>query len=117
MNQSVVGPIFSLTDVQGARVEPLLPGRTLKRYGSWRGVYSWLRMWAIDGTWEWVFTAPMAQADAGEDLNWAVLVDSTIVRAHRHAAGAHSSLNLWQVNKPPDRAAALLGDRVSGEFQ
>jgi hypothetical protein len=36
-----------------------------------------------------VFTALMAQADADEDLNWAVSVDSTIVRAHQHAAGAH----------------------------
>jgi hypothetical protein len=35
-----------------------------------------------------VFTALMAQADAEEDLNWAVSVDSTIVRAHQHAAGA-----------------------------
>ncbi|WP_020123922.1 IS5 family transposase [Streptomyces canus] len=30
----------------------------------------------------------MAQADADEDLDWAVSVDSTIVRAHQHAAGA-----------------------------
>ncbi|GAB2446107.1 hypothetical protein GCM10027162_48350 [Streptomyces incanus] len=30
----------------------------------------------------------MAQADADEDLNWAFPVDSTIVRVHRHAAGA-----------------------------
>ncbi|MFE2522035.1 hypothetical protein [Streptomyces mirabilis] len=30
----------------------------------------------------------MAQADAHEDLNWAVSVDSIIVRAHQHAAGA-----------------------------
>lgn len=30
----------------------------------------------------------MAQADADEDLSWAVSVDSTIVRAHQHAAGA-----------------------------
>ncbi len=32
--------------------------------------------------------ALMAQADADEDLTWAVSVDSTIVRAHQHAAGA-----------------------------
>jgi hypothetical protein len=45
-------------------------------------------MWAVDGTWERVFTALMGQADADEDLNGAVSVDSTIVRAHQHAAGA-----------------------------
>lgn len=59
-----------------------------EKYGNWRGVYNRLRMWAIDGTWERVFTALVAQADADDDLNWAVSVDSTIVRAHQHAAGA-----------------------------
>jgi hypothetical protein len=42
----------------------------------------------IDGTWELVFTALVAQADADEDLNLAVSVDSTVVRTHQHAAGA-----------------------------
>ncbi len=59
-----------------------------EKYGNWRGVYNRLRMWAVDGTWERVFTALMAQADADEDLDRAVSVDSTIVRAHQHAAGA-----------------------------
>jgi transposase len=45
-------------------------------------------MWDLDGTWEQVFTALVARADADEDLQWAVAVDSTIVRAHQHAAGA-----------------------------
>ncbi|MEU7607580.1 hypothetical protein [Streptomyces sp. NPDC041003] len=30
----------------------------------------------------------LAQADAEGDLDWVVAVDSTIVRAHQHAAGA-----------------------------
>jgi transposase len=59
-----------------------------EKYGNWRGVYNRLRMWAVDGTWERVLTALMAQADADSELDWAVSVDSTIVRAHRHAAGA-----------------------------
>ncbi|MER7214095.1 IS5 family transposase [Streptomyces eurythermus] len=113
-----MGPGVPLTDAQWARIEPLLPDRTPKRggrwrdhrevidaiafkfqtgtqwvhlpekYGNWRGVYNRLRMWAVDGTWERVFTTLMAQADADEDLGWAVSVDSTIVRAHQHAAGA-----------------------------
>ncbi len=44
-------------------------------------------MWAVDGTWERVFTALVAQVGADEDLNGAVSVDSTIVRANQHAAG------------------------------
>jgi len=62
-----------------------------EKYGNWRGVYNRLRMWAVDGTWERVFTALMAQADAEEDLKWAVSVDSTIVRAHQHPAGARKN--------------------------
>ncbi|WP_423247742.1 IS5 family transposase [Streptomyces achmelvichensis] len=107
-----------LTDAQWARIEPLLPDRTPRRggrwrdhrqvidaiawkfrtgsqwvnlpaeYGSWKGVYTRLRNWAIDGTWERVFTALLAQADADGDLDWVVAVDSTIVRVHQHAAGA-----------------------------
>ncbi|MET9862701.1 IS5 family transposase [Streptomyces smyrnaeus] len=118
MDHSVVGSGVPLTDAQWARIEPLLPDRTPRRggrwrdhrevidaiayrfqtgtqwvhlpekYGNWRGVYNRLRMWAVNGTWERVFTALVAQADANEDLAWAVSVDSTIVRAHQHAAGA-----------------------------
>ncbi|MFF6787516.1 IS5 family transposase [Streptomyces filamentosus] len=107
-----------LTDAQWARIEPLLPDRTPKRggrwrdhrqvidaiafkfrtgtpwmdppehFGSWKGAHNRLRKWAADGTWEKVFTALLAQADAESDLDWVVAVDSTIVRANQHAAGA-----------------------------
>ncbi|WUG94106.1 IS5 family transposase [Streptomyces violaceus] len=73
-----------------------------EKYGNWRGVYDRLRMWAIDGTWERVFTALMAQAYADEDLNWAVSVDSTIVRVHQHAAGARPA-------NPPTTPSAAPG--------
>ncbi len=59
-----------------------------KKHGNWRGVDNRLKMWTVDGTWERVFTDLVAQGDADEDVGWAVLVDSTIVRAHQHAAGA-----------------------------
>lgn len=57
-------------------------------YGSWKGVCTRLRNWAIDGAWERVFTALLAQADAEGDLDRVVPVDSTVVRAHQNAAGA-----------------------------
>ncbi len=59
-----------------------------EHFGSWKGAHNRLRKWAADGTWEKVFTALLAQADAEGDLDWIVSVDSTIVRAHQHAAGA-----------------------------
>ncbi|MCX5239867.1 hypothetical protein OG824_32160 [Streptomyces prunicolor] len=43
--------------------------------------------WAVDGTWERVFTALTAQADANEDFNWAVSVESAIVRVYQHDRG------------------------------
>ncbi|MFJ3272399.1 MULTISPECIES: transposase [unclassified Streptomyces] len=62
-----------------------------ERYGNWRGVHNRLRMWAVDGTWEHVLTGLMAEADAEGDLDWTVSVDSTIVRAHQHAAEARKN--------------------------
>ena len=59
-----------------------------ERFGSWKGVDTRMRNWAIDGTWAKVFTALRVTADAEEDPDWMVSVDSTIVRAHQHAAGA-----------------------------
>lgn len=35
-----------------------------------------------------MFTALLEQADAEGNLGWVVAVDSTIVHAHQHAAGA-----------------------------
>ncbi len=56
-------------------------------------------MWAADGTWEKMFTALLAQADAEGDLDWVVAVDSTIVRAHQHAAGARQK-GFRQASRP-----------------
>ncbi|MFE9361211.1 transposase [Streptomyces olivaceoviridis] len=95
---------MSLTDAQWARIEPLLQDRTPRRggrwrdhrqvidaiafkystgtpwtdlperFGSWKGAHNRLRRWAADGTWEKVFTALLAGADAGGDLDGAAVV-------------------------------------------
>ncbi|MFB7043438.1 transposase, partial [Streptomyces sp. NPDC056294] len=41
-------------------------------FGSWKGVYTRLRNWALDGTWQRVFTALLAQVDAEGELDWVV---------------------------------------------
>lgn len=47
------------------------------------------RLWSTDGTYEQMFAAVREQAGLGSPEVEAVLsVDSTIVRAHQHAAGA-----------------------------
>ena len=58
------------------------PWRDLpERYGSWNSVYRRFRRWAQKGVWQRVF-----QALQEPDLDWFML-DSTIIRAHQHAAG------------------------------
>ncbi|GAA4077026.1 hypothetical protein GCM10022214_38310 [Actinomadura miaoliensis] len=56
------------------------------RYGSWRSLHTRFRRWAADGTFTRMLQAAQARADAAGDIGWLVSVDSTIVRAHQHAA-------------------------------
>ncbi len=106
-----------LTDAQWAVLEPLLPGgkkpgRRRKytrrqlidgirwrvrtgapwrdvpdRYGPWQSVYGLFRRWQRDGTWRRIVTALQVRADAAGLITWDVSVDSTVARAHQHAAG------------------------------
>ncbi|MEN8651665.1 IS5 family transposase [Streptomyces sp. 21So2-11] len=59
-----------------------------ERYGPWDRVYDLFRRWQRDGTWKRIFTELQAQADAKDLITWDVSVDSTVCRAHQHAAGA-----------------------------
>ncbi|WP_435834696.1 IS5 family transposase [Streptomyces bacillaris] len=107
-----------LTDDQWARLEPLLPvgkkparprvwprrqlidgirwrtrtgvpWRDLpERFGPWDRVYDLFRRWQRDGTWARILTRLQTEADAKGLITWDVNVDSTVCRAHQHAAGA-----------------------------
>ncbi|MFD5586618.1 IS5 family transposase [Streptomyces sp. NPDC127063] len=106
-----------ITDATWDRIEPLMPAdpvrgrrwadhrRTLEaiawkyrtnspwrdlpdELGSFQTAHKRLIRWAVDGTWEMILTAVLASADADDDIDWTVSVDSTVVRAHQHAAGA-----------------------------
>lgn len=59
-----------------------------ERYGPWATLHTRFRRWAKDGTFTRMLQAAQARADAADDIDWLVSVDSTIVRAHQHAAGA-----------------------------
>jgi transposase len=119
-----------LTDGQWAVLEPLLPcgtglGRPPKwtkrqlidgirwrvrvgapwrdvppAYGHWRTVYGLFRRWQRDGTWARILAALQAQADAAGLITWDVSVDSTIARAHQHAAGARKR-GICRPSRPP----------------
>ncbi|WP_406052925.1 IS5 family transposase [Streptomyces virginiae] len=56
--------------------------------GSFQTAHKRLVRWAVDGTWERILASVLAAADAADDIDWTVSVDSTVVRAHQHAAGA-----------------------------
>ncbi|MFC8663963.1 IS5 family transposase [Streptomyces sp. NPDC057199] len=56
--------------------------------GSFQTAHKRLIRWALDGTWEQIFAALLATADGADDIAWTVSVDSTVCRAHQHAAGA-----------------------------
>ncbi len=61
-----------------------------ERYGSWTTLHTRFRRWAKDGTFKQMLQAAQAKADAAGDIDWLASVDSTIVRAHQHAAGART---------------------------
>jgi putative transposase len=103
---------YELTDEEWERIESLLPGREgdpgghgednrlfvnaviwiarsgapwrdlPERFGLWNSVYQRFKRWSKAGVWEEVYRALQSP-----DLK-ALLLDSTVVRAHQHAAGS-----------------------------
>ena len=57
-------------------------------FGSWKTLWKRHDSWSGDGTWDRLLTEMCADADAVAELDWLVAVDSSINRAHQHAAGA-----------------------------
>ncbi len=65
------------------------PWRDLpERYGPWQTCYDRFVRWRRDGTWERLLSHVQAKSDLVSDVLVEVSVDSTVVRAHQHAAGA-----------------------------
>lgn len=102
-----------LTDAQWARIEKLVPGKEGDKgrhgednrlfvdavlwiartgapwrdlppeFGNWNSQFQRFRRWARKGVWENLFKELSVESDCEY-----LLIDSTIVRAHQHAAGA-----------------------------
>ncbi|WP_398947503.1 IS5 family transposase [Streptomyces sp. BK340] len=80
------------------------PWRDLpEELGSFQTAHKRLIRWAVDGTWARILAAVLASADADDDVEWTVSVDSTICRAHQHAAGAGEK-GADQRSEPDDHA-------------
>ena len=104
-----------LTDAQWARIEPLMPSSDGQRgrpfrddrrviegiiwryrvgtpwrdvpgsFGPWQTLWKRHRRYSGDGTWDRIHAELLADADAVDEIDWAVSVDSTVNRAHQHA--------------------------------
>ncbi|MFE4669109.1 IS5 family transposase [Streptomyces sp. NPDC056716] len=59
-----------------------------QRYGPWQTVYERFARWEADGTWAKLLEHVQVRDDAVGRVEWTVSADSTINRAHQHAAGA-----------------------------
>ncbi|MFC9085858.1 IS5 family transposase [Nocardiopsis dassonvillei] len=106
-----------LTDAQWALLKPLLPTPTTgrppsrskhtlingirwrvrvgapwrdvpERYGPWQSLYDLFRRWSRNGAWAQILADLRSRTDAAGLITWDINVDSTVVRAHQHAAGA-----------------------------
>jgi len=55
----------------------------LSEFGSWNSIYQRFARWSRRGVWHQIFAKLAQHADFEE-----VFIDSTIVHAHQHAAGA-----------------------------
>ena len=104
-----------LDDRMWARIEPLLPSSDGQRgrpfrdhrqvlegivfrlrtgvpwrdlpadFGPWQTAWKRRHRCCLDGTWDRIHAELLRQADAGEYIDWALSVDSTVNRAHQHA--------------------------------
>jgi len=58
--------------------------RSLPReYGNWNTAHRRFRRWSKMGIWQMIFNSLVKDSD----LEW-LMIDSTIIRAHQHSAGA-----------------------------
>jgi transposase len=54
----------------------------------WRDLPERYVRWRRDGTWDRLLAHAQTKSDAIGEVEWTVSVDSSVVRAHQHAAGA-----------------------------
>ena len=60
-----------------------------ERYGSWKTVSSRFYRWRSQGIWDKLWAEVQKDADAEGQIEWEIhFVDSSVIRAHQHAAGA-----------------------------
>jgi transposase len=67
------------------------PWRALPpEYGKWSTIHKRFMRWAKAGIWQMIFNSLAID----QDNEW-IMLDSTIIRAHQHAAGAKKKYRNW----------------------
>jgi transposase len=62
-------------------------------FGPWQTVANRFYRWTRAGVWDRLLARLQADADARGELDWLIhFIDSSIVRAHQHAAGAKGGI-------------------------
>ncbi len=75
-----------------------VPWRDLpERFGDWKNVHRRFSRWAQGGVWDRIFEALTRDRD-----NEYLMIDSTIVRAHQHAAGAKKGPRIGKLSVVPE---------------
>lgn len=60
------------------------------QYGNWANVHKRFIRWSKAGVWQMMFNTLSLNADT----EW-MMIDSTLIRAHQHAAGARKKYSRW----------------------
>lgn len=87
-----------------------------ERFGPWQTVWKRHHRFASDGTWDKLLRTVRADADAAGQVDWEVTVDSSIVRAHQHAATAKRVAPGAALGAAVEVRAAL-GGHTGGEVE
>ncbi|MET9462757.1 IS5 family transposase [Streptomyces canus] len=109
-------PVWSrrlLIDGIRFRVRTGVPWRDVPaEYGPWARIYDLFRRRQWDGTWQRILTRLQSLAEAKGAITWDLSVDSTVGRAHQHAAGARKGGDLQE--EPPGGVFTEPGDHGLG---
>jgi len=74
------------------------PWRDLpSEFGNWNSVWRQFRRWCLSGVWDVMLEA---FADSGGDTDMLQMIDATIIRAHRCAAGEKGGLKIRRSGAP-----------------
>ncbi|MFJ2027469.1 IS5 family transposase [Streptomyces sp. NPDC087897] len=93
-------PRRQLIDGIRFRVRTGVPWRDVPvEYGPWNRGHDLFRRWQRSGIWQRILTKLQSLADVKGAIVWDLSVDSTVCRAHQHAAGARKQGDLQK--EPP----------------